>query len=493
MIKDLKVHEKFLYEIWKEQNFEKGLINRNGEQITIIGVGVENKELGGPDFKNARIKIGNITYLGDVEIDSYYTDWKAHGHHLNKKYNKVILHAVLNDDLNHNYVYTQNGRKVQSISIHAFIKDNLKENIRKAILSERKNRLNKMPCFDLNDIITVQEKLDFLYSLGIVRFKDKCDKMMHRLKEITYLKEMNLKEPVIQYDLDEKFYNQNFTQEDFNKKEVWMQLIYESVFESLGYSKNKVIMQNLAKAVDIDLISNFSGAEHFVLIVESILFNVSGIIPDVEKLPDEETSGYTKKLAEYWSNISSSYDGKIFHAAQWHFFRLRPQNFPTIRIAGGARILKRIIKENLIANFISKIEGIKDLNQLTRELKTLLIVRGEGFWHNHFVFDQPAKNPINYFVGSSRADEILINIMFPIFFIYFEIFSKRELSEKVIKLFVNYCQKSENNLVKNVSFSLHLNDAWKRSVIYQGMIELFRSFCTHEKCLECNIGKKVFN
>ena len=87
MKKSNKVHEKFLYELWKNQSFTSDLSTKDGQSIDIIDTGVENNELGGPDFKNARIKIGNITFMGDVEIDSFYTDWRTHGHNLNKKYN----------------------------------------------------------------------------------------------------------------------------------------------------------------------------------------------------------------------------------------------------------------------------------------------------------------------------------------------------------------------------------------------------------------------
>ncbi|MGE5804325.1 MAG: DUF2851 family protein [Ignavibacteria bacterium] len=118
MEKKLKVHEKFLYEIWREQNFSKKLSTFDGVSIEVIDAGTENRELGGPDFKNARVKIGNITYQGDVEIDSFYSDWKAHGHHLNKRYNKVILHTVISNNSQQHCVYTPEGRKVQSISIY---------------------------------------------------------------------------------------------------------------------------------------------------------------------------------------------------------------------------------------------------------------------------------------------------------------------------------------------------------------------------------------
>jgi hypothetical protein len=488
-----KILEKFLYEIWKEQNFIKELRTNDGQQIKVVDVGTENKEVGGPDFKNARIKIGNITYLGDIEIDSYYNDWKSHGHNINKKYNSVVLHATMNNEPHKGFVYTSDGRKVQSISLHSFLKNDLGTTLQRAILSERKNRINKMPCQIINQEVSEKEKLNFVYDLGLKRFKGKCDKMLDRLKELIYLKELNLKEPIVKYELDEKFFNKTYIQKDFSNLVIWQQLIYEYVFEALGYSKNKEIMRSLAQSVDIRFFESLKIKEDFKFVIESALFNVSGLMPDVQNLPDEETSSYTKKLNEIWNSIKGQYDGKIYNAVQWHFFKLRPQNFPTIRIAGGARILNKILGESLIPNLIDKIEKTSNINNLTNSLRSLFIIKGEGFWHDHYVFDQPARVPINYFIGASRADEILVNIILPIISIYFEIFDRKELSQRAIKVYLNFYQKSENNLVNEVSSTLFLNDAWKRSVLYQGMIELFRNFCSREKCLECDIGKKVFS
>ncbi len=487
-----KVSEEYLYEIWKQQDFVKELNTVDGQRIEVIDVGTENKDEGGPDFKNARIKIGNITYMGDVEIDSFYSDWKAHGHNLNKKYNKVILHAALNNESNRNFVFTAEGRKVQSIQLNSYIKSDKFSNLQKAISSQRKNRINKMPCMEVNNEISEKEKLNFVYDLGVKRFKSKCDKMTERLKELAYLKELNLKEPVVKYSLDENFYNKTFTQQDFGCPDIWHQLIEESLFEALGYSKNKEIMKALSKSVTVDFLSTFRDKPDYISYTEAALFNVAGLMPDTNNLPDEETSGYAKSLYEKWGEIKDGFDGNVFHSAQWHFFKLRPQNFPTIRIAGGARLMHRIMKENLIPDIIDKIEKIGNLTKLTNVLRSMFIVKGEGFWHNHYVFDQPAKVPINYFIGASRADEILVNIMLPIISIYFEIFGRKDLSQKVVKLYLNFYQKSENNLVNEVSSTLSLNDAWKRSVLYQGMIELFRNYCSREKCMECNIGKKVF-
>ena len=490
---NVKINEKFLYEIWKKQDFDKVLITQENEKITIVDAGIENTELGGPDFKNARIKIGNITYQGDVEIDLYHSDWKGHGHFLNKKYNKVILHAVMNNNSNEHFVITQDGRKVQSILLESFLKKDLRTDIHQAILSERENRLeHKMPCSELNSTVTKKEKLAYMFDLGFARFRHKREKMMQRLKEITYLSELNLKEPIIRYDLDENFNNRKFVSKDFSNKAIWHQLIYENIFEALGYTNNKDLMRRLAEAADVRFFNTFIDNEDFISIAETVLFNVAGLIPDVESLPDEETTEYTRKIYQQWKKIGSKYDGRTFHSANWHFFKLRPQNFPTIRIAGGSRLLNRLLKENMVENIIALFKRTNNPRRLASDLRTLFIVKAQGFWKKHFVFDQPSKVDLKYFIGFSRADEIIINIILPIISIYFEVFNKHDLTKKVLKLYLNYYQIGDNSVVTEVVNTLALDDAGKRTVFHQGMIELFKEYCSKEKCLECNIGKKIF-
>jgi Protein of unknown function (DUF2851) len=488
-----KVHEKFLYEIWKNKNFAKNLKTKNGDKIEIINTGSENKELGGPDFKNARIKIGNITYLGDVEIDNFQKDWKTHGHYFNKKYNKVVLHIFFESDGNKSFVYTQDRRKVPSVSLENFLTKDLNSTIHKAILSERKNRNLVMPCSESCDSVEEKIKLDFIYELGIKRFKLKCQNLISRLKEIAFLKQLSLKEPVVRYELDERFYNKEYTYKDFDNHEIWQQLFYESIFEALGYSKNKDIMKKLAVSVDIDFLNNYKDEENFFKIIESVLFNISGLLPEENNLPDEETSEYVKLLVELWSYLKLKYDGRTFNSERWHFFKLRPHNFPTIRIAGGAAILFRILNQNMVGDIIAKAEKINDPQKLIRILRNNIIVKGEGFWKKHYVFDQPAKKEIKYFIGLSRADEIIINIILPFLSIYFEIFGKDDQKQKIVNIYSNYYQESQNQLVMEVASTLKIDDAWKRSILYQGILDLYRNYCTRNKCLKCQIGDKIFS
>jgi len=489
----MKVQEKFLYEIWKEKKFIKSLSTSDLQSIEIIDPGLQNKELAGPDFHNARIRIGNITYLGDIEIDTSHSNWKTHGHYIDSKYNKVILHVVLSNEKNKNYVFTKEGRKVQSICLVDFLDKNFQNSLRNAIQNERNNRTFNMPCSESNSLVTEKEKLDFLLNLGTARFKNKTKKIFDRLKEMVYLKEMNIREPIVRYDFGDDYFNKKFSPNDFDDKVIWQQLIYEMIFEALGYSKNKDIMLKLAKAVNIEFLKNYSNKENFDKVIESSLFNVSGLIPPEFSFSDEATSEYVRELVETWDGVKDKYDGPTFSPESWHFFKLRPQNFPTVRISGGSRLLQRIIEDELIKTFIDLTNSENKTKKVTSYLRNIIIVRGEGYWKNHFTFDKIAKEELKYFIGLSRTDEIIINVILPVLSLYFEIFSEPDAARSTRNLYINYTQKSSNQLVNQVGGTLNLTNMRKKSVYYQGMIELFRSYCVKERCLECKIGEKVFN
>lgn len=488
MESDSKIVERVLYEIWKNKNFSRELKTAEGENVTILDVGIENTDTSGPDFKGARLRIGNLTYVGDIEIDNDFRDWKAHGHHLDKKYNSVVLHLTIHNKNKLPFVFNKNGRKITSICLQEFIDKKVIEEFEESSEDTEKHQ-QYLRCVDQAHSVESKLKTDFVFSLGVERFKKKCEKVLFRLKELTYLRELNLKEPLIRYELNPDFMNKEFTSKDFNNREVWQQLFYEMVFEALGYSKNKTSMFNLAQAASIGFLKTAAPKEDSVKWILASLFHISGIIP--EEKPDSDD--YIKELHQKWSLIKDKYDGRVLNESQWHFFKLRPQNFPTIRIAGGAILLQKIIFEDLLAVVLKKFEEINNPNVLSRILKSMFIIKGEGYWKNHYMFGQPSNSDINYFIGGSRADEIIINVLLPYMNIYADIFSRPTVTKKILQIYANYVQIDNNNIVKFVSDSLVLDNSWKKSSLSQGMIELFRNYCSKNRCLECKIGETIFN
>lgn len=488
----MNIREKFLYEIWKKQKFNSVIETDESEKIEIIDSGLQNSDQAGPDFSNARIKIGNITYLGDVEIDTTHNDWKAHGHNIDKKYNRVILHVVLSKEHYQPYVFTREGRKVPSVCLLNFIEDSLSSALKSAIEEERNNRTFNMPCMGRNDKVPVKLKTGFVMNLGVERFKKKSERILKKLKQMVYLKEMNIREPVISYDFGEDFINKKFASEEFSDPILWQQLTYEMIFEALGYSKNKDMMLRLAKSVNINFLNNFASKKNLSNIIECSLFRVSGIVPDKLSFKDDDSAEYVRQLIEGWNSIKSLFDGPSFRSEQWHYFKIRPQNFPTIRIAGGARILKRILSDDLIKNLIEHFQKDSSRKMVKSHLRSLIITPADGYWKSYYMFEKKCKDPLKYFVGVSRADEIIINVVLPILFLYFEIFLLKEPAKRVKKMYLSYYQKSSNQIVNHVSSGLGLEKLNKQSVYYQGFIELFRNYCVKERCLECKIGEQVF-
>ncbi len=492
MRKPKDISENELQNIWMKQSFTSTLKTQAGDIVSVLSHGDRNVSASGPDFKNARLRIGNLVYVGDVEIDSDYNNWKSHGHNIDSKYNKVILHVSLTNKNNHHYIYTKDGRKVPTLTLERFVKRSLFDKANTEIQIKNDNQKAFIRCASMSEVVEVAEKKNFIAKLGVTRFSKKCDRIYNRLKEISYIAELKINEPTINYSMHKDFTNREFTSDSFKDKKLWQQLLYELLFEALGYSQNKEIMKKMAQSINVNFIhSNISNSNSIEM--ESLFFNVSGMMPEVKNLPKEEVSEYTNKLATEWELLSKKYDGERFSETDWHFFRIRPQNFPTIRIMGGIQYLESILNRNLISIIIKKIEEIRKISVLINSIRSLLIIKSHGFWKTHYIFDQPAKNEIKYFIGFSRADEIMVNIILPFFMVYFNVFGKKELSKKILQIYNVYEQRDDNKITREVSSNLGVLNLQKNTIYAQGMIELYRNYCSKNKCLECEIGKVVFN
>jgi hypothetical protein len=491
--KEPKISENILYDIWKKQSYKSSLKTIDGDDISVLDVGTHCSDDPGPDFKNARIRIGNLTYVGDIEIDSDYSDWKSHGHNIDNKYSKVILHVTLFNKGGYGYVYTRDGRKVPSICLSEVVDKKFLYIVSPKVNNEREEQNSNLKCHSVIDTLATDVKEKYLQKLGIERFDKKCKKVYSRLKELQFLKELGIHEPVVSYELSHEFHDKAFVHSDFNSKEIWQQLFYEMIFEALGYSKNKNQMVLLAQAANLKFLSKIEKDGILTEKYEAALLFISGIISSKNIGTEQHSREYYERIFLHWQSINPFYDGKYLDETIWHFFRMRPQNFPTIRIAGGARLIKELLNNNLIGLVAKKIIEIHNLTVLINSLRSVFVIKSEGFWKDHYVFDQNAGTEIKYFVGASRSDEIIVNVVLPFFSVYFEVFGNPAASKKILKLFSIYEQRAENHIISEVAESLRFSDHIKKTVYSQGMIELFRNFCSKNKCLECELGKILFN
>jgi len=486
-----KIKEKFLYQIWQNKKFSnEKLYTINNDELEILDVGERNEGEDGPDFKNARIMIGGIKYVGDIEIDTNISDWARHEHNKNEKYNSVILHVFFNRDNKDFHPISSSGRVIPSLNLSQFIDEDLRKVIREAISLEKDHRLKGIPCQHKELQTTVDKKLTFLRELGIKRFEKKCNKLYQRLKEI-YLEDQlrsSTKEPSIHYTPNEDFYNKEFKASDFRNEKLWMQLFYEYVFEALGYSKNKDIFRKLALELDLDFVIKNIPKENFVQQAEYVYFYVSGMTPKLNEVQDEEVKNYVKNIYENWKKYQPHFRGSILEGSKWHFFQLKPQNFPTIRLAGGVRLLYEIVYNNLLGRIMSAFEKIDNSPQMVKALKSLVVVEADGFWKNYFHFNKKAEEPFRHFVGMSRAEEIVVNVILPFIKVLSDVFGRKKDAMKVMNVYKTMMQTTDNQIAIDLANALQLPNIVHQSIFYQGLIELFREYCSKKKCKQCEIG-----
>ncbi len=487
------IGEVLLQHMLKMQSPSKEVQALSGEAIHLLELGELNKDQAGPDFRNARVKINNLIYNGDVEIDVSQSDWKTHGHHINRRFNSVILHIVLKRDTRQPFVYTSDGRKIQTIELSTYLDGSLSDEIKQLISDNYTPNTLKIPCHSLAPYIEEHTRLQLLQQLGIERFHKKSDRLMVRLKEIAYQKQLTVHEPVVSYAIPQEDMEKDLRPSDLHDKSLWNQLLYELIFEALGYSQNKTIMLQLAQAVDLEFISKIENDDHFEANAESALFHIGGLLSEVDIVNTEGGSEYLRDLRDRWLEIKPQYDGKHFATEDWHFFKLRPQNFPTIRLAGGVKLIHKILHGNLLEVLTQKFREIHNIRVLKNSVRSLFIVKSDGYWSKHYVFDSAKEAEIHYFVGSNRADEIVANVIFPLMYLYFKVFGQTKYAEKAMHVYCDVTIEVNNSIVSEMKEALAMDDHWTRSVIYQGMIELFRGYCSKNRCTDCEIGKQAFD
>lgn len=484
--------ESLLYEYWIKNDLKKDVYSFSGETIEILNRGELNSDTAGPDFKNARIKFGNIVYVGDVEIDFEYRDWKYHGHSRNKRYNHVILHLYFNNSTNHaDYVYTESGRKIPSLNIYKLIK-NIPPDLK--TFSENKplrDETDHLICKWVFSQPNVEAKLDFIHQLGMQKFKRKCERLIERIRELLYLQENGINEPFLKYEIPKEFYEKQFSYNEINNRAIWEQLLYESVFEALGYPLNKDSMIKLSRYANLNFLRKVNSNENIVISYESSLLFISGI---AGKYAEKNLGDpYIRKITETWHSVRTFYDGNTLNEREWHFYKMRPQNFPTLRVAGGARIVDSILNKELISVLVKKFTEINSDSVLINSVRNCFLQKAEGFWEKHYTMDKPAKTPNKMLIGVNRADEIVLNVILPFMYVYFLLFNKTDLAKKTLSVFSNSKLKLDNSIVREMAKGLMIENQYDKSVIYLGLLELFRNYCSRERCGECAIGDHVFS
>jgi len=428
----LNFSEKFLYHIWDAGHIKKNLKTISGKKLVIKFHGRWNTGKG-PDFKNSILEIDEKATRGDIEIHLNTYDWIQHSHHEDPNYNNVILHVVFQHNNNLDFTIRENAGFSEILEL----KDVLDTDINKLleVYPDTYNEKDHL-CNFFSGMDVVQTK-EILHSLGMKRIQKNI---------IRFEAELDL--------ID------------------WEQLLFQSIFESLGYSKNKFQMWQLASKIPYKKLKEFyqKGMEFEKMI--SIWLGSASLF---DHLPKTFSRDFTSK----WKNLYSEQDFyKEPIDLTWNLFRLRPGNNPAIRLIQ--------IAEFIYSSFETSLEKYM-LMTFSIPLNNINLQTFKKKYYKMFAFKHNIISE-KYKLGKQRMDAIAVNIVLPLMIIYAQNNDFLNLDKSFKNILFSYPGSSTNSIIKHMETGMELFQKKilrKKTMYQQGILELYHNHCEHHICENC--------
>ena len=418
--------EAFLHHLWKFRLFdEKELVTEDGESIKSIKTGVHNRDAG-PDFFNARIEINNTNWAGNVEIHWNSSDWNKHNHSSDPAYENVILHVVYE---NTGEVKRKAGSKIPLLVL--------------------KNRINPELLSKYHDLQTNEQWIPCEKHIENVD-----DFLINSWTERLVVERLELKSLAIEETLK-------------NNNNNWEETFYQHLARNFGFKVNALPFEMLARSLPNNLLAKHKNEPKQI---ESLIFGQAGL------LEDSFTEEYPKSLKKEYEFLQKKYNLKPLDKSLWKFLRLRPVNFPSIRLAQFATLICSS------SNLFSKVLETK--NKL--KFESLFSIQPNSYWETHFMFEKETKE-ISKSLGNSSIENIIINTIAPFFFVYGKHKNQQKYIDQAIELLDN-TQSENNSIIKNWN---RLGIRSTSAIHSQGLIQLKNNYCASRKCIDCHIGNKI--
>jgi len=462
---ELKIHDReiVLQRLWKAGKLHAGSLQTlSGKPVEILYAGSENFDAG-PDFKEAVLRIAGVLLRGDIEVHLNASGWTAHGHHKDAGYNRVILHLISDSAGSATVIEREDGVKIEQALVD-LDPSTIKMWKNSNPLS---NDSGRPPTVVADCPLSIQpaDRIRTVIKTGAEqRLKDKASQLQEELQ-----------------------------------RHSWDQVIYKNILEALGYSKNREPFRRLADRVPFDLVRQemqWVSKPVAEFRCTALLFGAAGLLPTRPSGDkDNEVTQYLAPLVELWSQTQHRHGIRPLPTHEWRFFRLRPQNFPTRRLAGMAALMMKFHENGILDLFVRLVEGHCDhLRRLRLELEGIFIQRADKFWRRHYQFEahRSGASPSvpEFLIGRDRAREIVVNIVVPTLWLYACDSQDGKLKNVVLELYRSYPKLPENGITRVMRLQLFGSGPKKNETVttawtQQGMIQLHKLYCRGLKCSEC--------
>ena len=414
--------EDFLHYVWQYKKFDfSNLTTAAGELLTITNCGNYLQQTG-PDFFNAQIVIGNQKWAGNIEIHIKSSDWYLHHHEKDSNYDNVILHVVWEHDTP---VFRKNNSEIPVLELKKYVSKEILENY-KALISP------KAWIYCESQIANIDKFV----------FKNWQERLFIERLERKYI-------PIEQLLLE--------TEND------WEAILFCMLAKNFGLNTNGETFLKIAKSIPFSIVRKES---YEVTNLESLLFGTANLFPvDVQ-------DNYTKDLKKRFEYIFQKYRLKKVIIEPVQFFKHRPDNFPTIRLAQLAMLYHK--QQNLFSKVI--------LAKTLKELHQLFGISISDYWQTHYQFDKESLKKKKQF-SKSFVDLLVINTIVPIQFAYAKSQGK-EASDSLLDLLREVAAEKNIIIEKFSNFGIKTKNAFET----QSLLQLKNEYCNHSKCLQCAVG-----
>jgi len=424
------MQEHFLHYVWKFRKFDFGNAKTVDDiPLTVHKVGTPNFNAG-PDFFNAKITLGNQTWAGNVEIHIKSSDWYLHAHEKDSNYDNVILHVVWEDDV---AVYRKDNSIIPTLQLKEFIQQETLNNYRELLLAPNEKWINceaDFSKFEDFDIKSFQE------SLYLERLHSKSDLIL----ELLNVSENN-----------------------------WEAVLFKLLAKNFGLNVNGSSFLSLANSIDFSVIQK---VRHSQLQLEALLFGQSGLL---EK--SSEDPYFLELSKEYkYLNIKFNLSNALVERAK--YFRLRPDNFPNIRLAQLAYLYSHS------NHLFSEIMEMKNVDQIYDLFK----INTSTYWHSHYSFEK-AHTEKNKGLTRNFIELLVINTIIPLKFCFYRSTGKLDVEDLLDIMAMLPLEK--NNITEGFNRLNHKTIT--NAMQSQAMLHLKRSYCDKNACLDCRLGNKLIS
>ena len=411
------MREEFLYYIWENRLTDKDLKTTEDEAVEVVATGYRNND-SGPDYLEAKIQIGDKLWAGHVEIHVKSSDWNRHGHQNDKAYKNVILHVVYENDIQVNNIPT--------LVLKGHFDESLFAQYQKLISSK-----NWIPCEKSIAKVPIFTRLSWLDRMAVERMENKSE-------TVTKLLEAN------RFD--------------------WEDALYKLLMRYFGLKVNNEAFEYLANILPFKTLLKHADNQ---LQVEAMLLGCAGF------LDDDFTEEYPLLLKREFAVMKAKFNLLTMPAERWKFMRMRPSNFPTIRLAQMAQLIHKN------GCLFSKIKAAKD----TDEVKALFDVKASEYWETHYRLGVIAESKPKH-LGEATADVLMINAVAPLLFCYGKLHKDESVCETAIQ-FLEDTETEDNAIIRHYA---QCGIKAENAMQTQALLHLYSYFCKRKRCLECRIG-----